>query len=242
MTKITLFILFTLPAWLSVQAQGYFFGIIQDKDGYVNVRNDQKAVIDKLTENHVFFDWNTNNDPKAEWHGITYGAETGITRENPHGTNTTTGNIHKSRICYLDDLPRLKCKLSDDNRTLFANDTVSVEIRTRKFRPEKHRIQRYEGGMPIRSIDGVEDIWGTECQMPQTEYASIAVKYPGGVLEFPREYLDHLYEPSNYLLVSIGKDNTLFIQSLNGDGAGGYLTVWTIQNYQIKNQLVLSGF
>ena len=54
MKKIIFYILaflFCLP----VQAQQQrFFGVIQDADGYTNVRNTNGTVIDKLWDNHVF--------------------------------------------------------------------------------------------------------------------------------------------------------------------------------------------
>ncbi len=91
---------------LSIQAQQRFFGVIQDADGYVNVRSTSGAVIGKLLDNHVFVDWNAQKSHK-EWHSVEYGAETGITKTCPNG-NTYTGEIHKSRIRYLTDLPQLK--------------------------------------------------------------------------------------------------------------------------------------
>lgn len=244
MPRLTFIFFFCLLPGISLQAQFHFFGIIEDKDGFVNVRNDNKKIIDKLTENHVFFDWNSLNYPDSEWHDIVYGAEAGITRQNSHSTNTKDGQIHKSRIRYLEDLPHVKLKESTANRIVFANDTVSVEIRMQKFRPEKHKFVRDKENNFIKTIDGVTDYWGTDGTIPRKEYVSITIRHVNGkVLEFPQEYLSHLYEPSeDYHQVSIGKNNTLFIQTLNGDGAGGYCLVWTIKDYQVKNQLVVRGF
>ena len=83
-------ILFCLP----IQAQQRFFGVIQDADGYVNVRDTSGTVIGKLLDNHVFADWDAQKSHK-EWHSVEYGAETGITKTCPNG-NTHTGDIHKS--------------------------------------------------------------------------------------------------------------------------------------------------
>ena len=98
----TLAFLFCLPT----QAQQRFFGVIQDADGYTNVRDTSGTVIGKLLDNHVFVDWDAQKSHK-EWHSVEYGAETGITKTCPNG-NTHTGEIHKSRIRYLADLPQLK--------------------------------------------------------------------------------------------------------------------------------------
>ena len=64
---------------LSIQAQQRFFGVIQDADGYVNVRSTSGAVIGKLLDNHVFVDWDAQKSHK-EWHSVEYGAVTGITK------------------------------------------------------------------------------------------------------------------------------------------------------------------
>ena len=68
-------ILFCLP----IQAQQRFFGVIQDADGYTNVRDTSGTVIGKLLDNHVFVDWDAQKSHK-EWHSVEYGAETGITK------------------------------------------------------------------------------------------------------------------------------------------------------------------
>ena len=82
MKKIIFYILaflFCLP----VQAQQQrFFGVIQDADGYTNVRNTNGTVIDKLWDNHVFVDWDAQKNHK-KWHSVEYGAETGITKTYP---------------------------------------------------------------------------------------------------------------------------------------------------------------
>ena len=46
-------ILFCLP----IQAQQCFFGVIQDADGYVNVRSTSGEIIGKLSDNHELVDW-----------------------------------------------------------------------------------------------------------------------------------------------------------------------------------------
>ena len=234
------------------QAQNRVVGIIEDADGYVNVRDDKHAVIDRLNKNHVFYDYTAfGGDGTEPWHSITYGAETGITKTWGNTANVKNGLIHKSRICYMEDLPRLKFKASSQGRMIYANDTLSVEISTRNFRPEKHRIKMSKDGLLV-SIDGVPadaptttTLWGVDMELPQKEYASIIVKHRGGVLTFPDEYLQHLYTPTLWAentVVALGKDNTLFISTLNGDGAGSYHAIWTVKDYKVGSLFVLNGF
>jgi hypothetical protein len=61
----TLAFLFCLPT----QAQQRFFGVIQDADGYTNVRDTSGTVIGKLLDNHVFVDWDAQKSHK-EWHSV----------------------------------------------------------------------------------------------------------------------------------------------------------------------------
>ena len=241
MKKIIFYILaflFCLPT----QAQQRFFGVIQDADEYVNVRGTNGTVIGKLLDNHVFVDWDAQKRHK-EWHSVEYGTETGITKTCPNG-NTYAGEIHKSRIRYLTDLPQLKEQpQSTDNHLVYANDTLTVEIGFQDFNLQKHDIvYDLETGF-VRSIDGCSDLIGIDNNIPHKEYASITVKHPAGILEFPTAYITHLYEPNqNNVAVALGKGNTLFISTQNSDGAGGYYAVWTVENYLVKRLFVLHDF
>ena len=231
-------ILFCLPT----QAQQRFFGIIHDADRYANVRDTSGAVIGKLLDNHVFVDWDVQKSHK-EWHSIEYGTDTGITKTYPHGS-THTGEIHKSRVRYLADLPQLKKQpQSTDKCLVYANDTLTVEISFQDFNPQKHTIIKDIETKFVLSIDGCSDLTGIDNNIPHKEYASITVKYPAGILEFPTAYITHLYEPNqNNVAVALGKGNTLFISTQNSDGAGGYYAVWTVENYLVKSLFVLHDF
>ncbi len=241
MKKIIFYILAFLLC-LPTQAQQRFFGVIQDADGYTNVRDISGTVIGKLLDNHVFVDWDAQKSHK-EWHSVEYGTETGITKTCPN-ENTHIGEIHKSRIRYLADLPQLKKQpQSTDKYLVYANDTLTVEIGFQDFNPQRHTIVCDLGTGFVRSIDGCSDLIGIENNMPHEEYASITVKHPAGILEFPTVYIAHLYEPSpNNVVVALGKGNTLFISTQNSDGAGGYYAVWTVENYFVKSLFVLHDF
>ncbi|MDY3069672.1 MAG: hypothetical protein SOR57_08500 [Parabacteroides sp.] len=241
MKKIIFYILsflFCLP----IRSQQRFFGVIQDADGYTNVRDSSGTVISRLSDNHVFFDWDAENGHK-EWHSIEYGTETGMTRTYPDG-NTYTGEIHKNRIRYLEDMPQLK-KLpeSTDKCLIYANDTLTVEIGFQDFNPQKHTIIKDIETKFVRSIDGCSDLIGIDRNIPRKEYASITIKHPAGILKFPTAYIAHLYEPNqDNVVVALGMGNTLFISTMNSDGAGGYYAVWTVENNLVKSLFVLHGF
>lgn len=159
-------------------------------------------------------------------------------------SNPLCGEIHKSRIRYLADLPQLKKQpQSTDKCLVYANDTLTIKIIFQKFNPQKHAIvYDLEAGF-VRSIDGCSDLIGIDDNIPHEEYASVTVKHPAGILEFPTAYITHLYEPSrNNVVVALGKGNSLFISTQNSDGAGGYYAVWTVENYLVKSLFVLHDF
>lgn len=229
--KKVIFYIVTFLLCVPIRAQQRFFGVIQEADGYANVHDTSGAIIGRLSNSHVFFDWDAQKRHK-EWHSIEYGGEMGITKTCP-SENTHTGKIHRSRIRYLEDLPQLKRQpQSTDKCLVYGNDTLTVEIGFQDFNPQKHAIvQDIETGL-VRNIDGCPDLIGTDNNIPHKEYAFITVKYPAGVLKFPTAYIAHLYEPNQEnVVVALGKGNTLFISTQNSDGAGGYYAVWTVENY-----------
>ena len=223
MKQIILYLLI-LPLCLSAQTQQGFFGIIEGAG------------------NRVFFDWDAH-DHRREWHSVEYGTETGITKTFPGG-NTRKSEVHRSRIRYLADMPQLERQpQSTDNRLLYANDTLCVEIRLQDFQLSEHVIVKDSLTGFVRSIDGCSELIGMDGNLPQREYASVILRHPAGVLKFPTAYIEHLYEPNQEnVVVALGKGNTLFISTQNSDGAGGYYAVWTVENYLVKSLFVLHDF
>ena len=58
------------------------------------------------------------------------------------------------------------------------------------------------------------------------------------------EQFQNLYEPNfEYTRVNYDvKNRTLYIQSLNSDGAGGYAVIWIIENGVFKKKVISRGF
>ena len=94
-----------------VHAQIEYFGIINDPDGYTNVHHPENSqIIDKINKNQVFFDWDVRSEVEKDmnnpWHTIEYGNENGVTNIYK-GIESKQGKIHKTRIRYLSELPKL---------------------------------------------------------------------------------------------------------------------------------------
>lgn len=221
------------------------FAIIKDKDGFVNVRDGNNAkskIIGKISENQIFEDLDAIQNEKNEWVYITYG----ISKQKKGLANKTEdqayGYIHKSRILYLSNMPKLRIKITSENNAEFKNEDLTVIIKTGKFIPKDHQIKKQDGY--ISKIDD-QYPWGIDGIKPENliEIKSINVTYKKESYNIPINNLTGMYSPSfKNTQISVGSDKTIFISMSNGDGAGAYNVVWTIKDNTVKDQFVFRDF
>jgi len=241
-----IFTLFLLLSFTCSQAQYIAaFAIIKDKDGFVNVResgNAKSKIVGKVSENQIFEDMDAIQNEKNEWVYITYG----ISKQKTGSSNKTEdqgfGYIHKSRIKYLSDLPKLKMKLISENSAEFKNDAFIISIKTGKFIPKEHQIKKQDGF--ISKIDD-QYPWGIDGIKPENliEIKEIKISHKNETYTLPINNLTGLYSPSfKNTQISIGLDKTVFITMSNGDGAGAYNVVWSIKDNRVKDQFVFRDF
>lgn len=240
------FTLFLLLTFTCSQAQNIAaFAIIKDKDGFVNVRENNNAkskIVGKIYENQVFEDLDAVQNEKNEWVYITYG----ISKQKAGSANKTEdqayGYIHKSRIEYLSNLPKLKMKIISENNAEFKNDDLAIIIKTGKFIPKEHQIKKQDGY--ISKIDD-QYPWGIDGIKPENliEIKSIQISNKKETYTIPTNNLTGIYSPSfRNTQITISSDKTIFIAMSNGDGAGAYNVVWTIKDNNVKEQFVLRDF
>ncbi|WP_427875581.1 SH3 domain-containing protein [Flavobacterium sp. MMS24-S5] len=241
-----IFILFLLLSFTWSQAQYIAaFAIIKDKDGFVNVRennNVKSKIVGKIFENQVFEDLDVLENEKNEWVSITYG----ISKQKASSANKTEdqayGYIHKSRIEYLSNLPKLKMKIISENNAEFKNDDLVITIKTGKFIPKQHQIKRQDGF--VSKIDD-QYPWGIDGIIPEKliEIKSIKIFNKNETYTIPTNNLIGMYSPNfENTQIFIGSDKTIFIAMSNGDAAGAYNVVWTIKNNHVKDQFVFRDF
>lgn len=231
---------------ISVQAQSFApFAIIKDKDGYVNIRDSgsiNAKVIDKLIDNQVFEDQSQFGYGNDEWIYISYGDKGSGKGSVNRMEDEKTGYIHKSRILYLDKLPQLKRKIVTRNSAEFENDTLKLVIKTGKFISREHTLEEKEGY--VSRIDNVYP-WGIDGIVPESleEIKSISITYKNQIYVFPEEALSGILSPDlDDMHVILSINNTIFVIMSNGDGAGSYNVVWTIQNNKVISQFMNRDF
>jgi hypothetical protein len=80
--------------------------------------------------------------------------------------------------------------------------------------------------------------------MPSLQFEKITIKQGKKTISLPKAAFEGLYQP-NLFTTAINIDpytNTIYIQMLNGDGAGAYYVIWKIVNGVYKDRLIAYGF
>lgn len=214
------------------------FAIIDDADGYTNVRDKHKNIIDKIHRNEIFV-YSYMDEPIGKYQPI----EWDFSSKN---NAIKTGYIHESRIKYLYQLPLFERTITD-NTAIFERDNIKITISIGVFNIDDKRIRKDpEYGYPLK-IEGY-DVWGSDCfsrEYPErnTEIKSIKYTINGVTKQFEKkDILGYLFPCLNNSFVSIGNDNTLYIAMNNGDGAGSYSLLWILKKDKIIGKITYVGF
>ncbi|MBD1384494.1 hypothetical protein IDJ75_04320 [Mucilaginibacter rigui] len=211
------------------------FAVINDKDGYVNVRKDKNInsyVVGKLDINSIFGIWEQGDD-KSDWVEIysQLGDNKGI-----------QGYIHKSRIKFLSSFNSIKNVHYQDNFCSAKNDSIKIRINSSKFIAKAHRVKYNKPtnneGSYIESIDN-KPIWGTDGELPKRGISLVSVIIKGKAIQIPKSAFNDLYEPRfSTLNVYLGINNTIYIELDNSDGAGYYTGIWVIKNGHYQKRYI----
>ncbi|MDV7697986.1 hypothetical protein N6B72_13755 [Chryseobacterium soli] len=206
------------------------FAVIADKDGYTNVRENGKKdskIISKLQNGQLIYCFEA---PESNWTSIDY------------KDTKLNGYIYKDRYVFITDFSKIPLLLKNQNSARFGKGNIKISITQKPFDETKHRLT-YISENILKSIDG-KKYWGNDGGMPKTEYQSIEIKIDGKSIVLPASALQNLYEPNlDYSGVNYdAKTSSLYIQSSNGDGAGGYEVIWKIENGVYKERFITYGF
>lgn len=213
--------------------QQFEFGVINDNDGFVNVRSSKEIknnITDKLDNGFIV----SHFGAEGNWILIEY-------KKNGKELN---GYVYKDRIKGLTEFTKIPRIKTLENHTVFVNQKVKVDIVEQKFEKTKHTYKYYkENPNQLYKIDG-KDIFGTDGRIPNKEYNSIKIEIDTLKLSIPKKAIENLYEPnSEYTLINYDeKSETLYIQSLNGDSAGGYALLWVIEKGKYKMRIETTPF
>ena len=204
------------------------FAVINDKDGYVNVRKEKSVhskVLKKLDNNTLIFVLEYDKAHDGNW----------IYADNE-------GYIYNDRVKWIHNFPQIDKGIAKGNTIVFEGKEIQVTLSTEKFDKNKHSFKYHKEYRDIvEKIDG-EPFWGTDGNMPKREYKSIEVKIRGKQVPIPKSAYNDLYDSSLYIefnSVHYDKDNDiLYIVANNGDGAGSYMVCWQIEKGVYKGRKV----
>jgi len=208
--------------------EGGAFAVINDKDGYVNVRKEKSVhskVLKKLDNNTLIFVLEYDKAYYGNW----------IYADNE-------GYIYNDRVKWIHNFPQIAKGIAKGNTIVFEGKEIQVVLSTEKFDKSKHSFKYHkEYRDVIEKIDG-KPFWGTDGNMPKREYKSIEVKIRGKQVSIPQSAYNDLYESYLYTefnSVHYDKDNDiLYIVANNGDGAGAYMVCWQIEKGVYKGRKV----
>ena len=208
--------------------EGGAFAVINDKDGYVNVRKEKSVhskVLKKLDNNTLIFVFEYDKAYYGNW----------IYADNE-------GYIYNDRVKWIHNFPQIAKGIAKGNTIVFEGKEIQVVLSTEKFDKSKHSFKYHkEYRDVIEKIDG-KPFWGTDGNMPKREYKSIEVKIGGKQVSIPQSAYNDLYESYLYTefnSVHYDKDNDiLYIVANNGDGAGAYMVCWQIEKGVYKGRKV----
>ena len=208
--------------------EGGAFAVINDKDGYVNVRKEKSVhskVLKKLDNNTLIFVFVYDKADDGNWIHPDY-----------------EGYIYNDRVKWIHNFPQIAKGIAKGNTIVFEGKEIQVVLSTEKFDKSKHSFKYHkEYRDVIEKIDG-KLFWGTDGNMPKREYKSIEVKIRGKQVSIPQSAYSDLYQPNLYTdlnFVYYDKDSDiLYIVANNGDGAGAYMVCWQIEKGVYKGRKV----
>jgi hypothetical protein len=212
------------------------FGIITDKDGFVNVRNSPNIsnnIIDTLNNGQIVFCL----EEEGEWCPTDY---------HLNGQKIKSGYIHKSRVKLIYDFDEIPYDKLTDSVVTFKKDTIKLIVTKTKFNPKNNNLEYHKGDASknemiwLEKINGKE-IWGTDGNIPKNQYRQITLTLGKNNIYLP---IDNLFEPNlDYTTINIDeKSSTIYISALNSDGAGGYAVLWIIKNGTFKERIITIPF
>jgi len=212
-----------------ITAQDFY--IVEDQDGYANVRNSENKIIDKLPSGKAVFSfYDRGNYDKY------------VDVEYNKGDAHFYANIHESRLKEISSFTEVPIVDSKENSVLLQKESVKVEISKKKYKKGNRTYLHNNENLLVR-IDE-KYIWGTDGGIPKEEYESFKISMGNTNLLLPYNAYSDLFDPNlDYTKIYYNKESdSLYITSMNGDGAGGYVVLWLFQKGIFEERLVLHGF
>lgn len=204
------------------------YGIVEDKDGYVNIRSEQSAksrIIDTLHSGRILYILFLD-EQKGDWLDCSFARK---------GKNVS-GYIHKSKVKLLTSFKKIKEKVVK-NQVSFLNQKLNISITKEPFIAKNNKL-KYRKRNPksteetyLQKING-KDFYGTDGDLPREQYGKSIIKYDSiiTILKTETFFCPNL---ESHELYWDEKNNIYYLTTTNGDGAGAYVALWVIKEGKI---------
>ncbi|EJB8478593.1 SH3 domain-containing protein [Acinetobacter baumannii] len=228
MNKYLKFIVFTAFMIGSIEALHADFGLIQDKDGYVNVRENSSLsskVTSKLNNNEIVscvMDEETNNFCLV------------------NASNGATGFVYKNRINNFSGYTSIKLSQYSREKVIYSDKNIIVEVYAKKAISDPKLYKIFKGKYKYFNN---KKFLGTDGSLPDNNFLQldkIIVKEKDNRIEISRTELEQYFFPKDG--IDEGKNeladfkiyylnNNIFIlNTFNNGGAAAYNIVLNIKN------------
>jgi len=211
-----------------VFAQEEAFAVINDKDGYVNVRKGKSAqskVLKRLNNKTIVFIYNYDKATDGNW---IYTDEEGY--------------IYNDRVKWIHKFPIIAKGITKGNTIVFEGKEIQVILTSGKFDKSKHSFEYFKDSPTGIEVIDDELPYGTDGKMPTTEYRSIEVNIHGKRVSLPKDAYSDLYEPTfltDHNFVHYDKENDiLYIVANNNYADRPYKVCWQIEKGVYKGRKV----
>jgi len=211
-----------------VFAQEEAFAVINDKDGYVNVRKGKSAqskVLKRLNNKTIVFVYNYDKATDGNW---IYTDEEGY--------------IYNDRVKWIHKFPQIAKGIAKGNTIVFEGKEIQVVLTSGKFDKSKHSFEYFKDSPTGIEVIDDELPHGTDGKMPTTEYRSIEVNIHGKRVFLPKDAYSDLYEPTfltDHNSVYYDKESDiLYIVANNNYAERPYKVCWQIEKGVYKGRKV----
>ena len=212
-----------------VRAQEEAFAVINDKDGYVNVREGKSAqskVLKKLNNKTIVFVYNYDKATDGNW---IYTDEEGY--------------IYNDRVKWIHKFPIIAKGIAKGNTIVFEGKEIQVVLTSGKFDKSKHSFEYFkDSSTGIEVIDDPALLYGNDGKMPTTEYRSIVINIHGKQVSLPKDAYSDLYQPTfltDHNSVYYDKESDiLYIVANNNYADRPYKVCWQIERGVYKGRKV----
>ena len=211
-----------------VFAQEEAFAVINDKDGYVNVRKGKSAqsrVLKRLNNKTIVFVYNYDKATDGNW---IYTDEEGY--------------IYNDRVKWIHKFPIIAKGIAKGNTIVFEGKEIQVVLTSGKFDKSKHSFEYFKDSPTGIEVIDDELPYGTDGKMPTTEYRSIEINIHGKRVSLPKDAYSDLYEPTfltDHNSVYYDKESDiLYIVANNNYAERPYKVCWQIEKGVYKGRKV----